>query len=203
MHLLLVLLAAVSPAMAQSKEYRSVEEVMAAFSNEPTVQQVQAMALEYSKTDPRYVDAWLRASKNAAWLPELTAEYDWGRGTDADYDYVVTDPSADPEIQQDSSGVGVDIDVKVRAKWQLDELVMSSNRIRTISEAQDVVKLRDKVLEEVTRLYFERRRLQVDLLLNPGGDLKARTKNEMRLQELTALLDAYTGGRFSSAITNQ
>ena len=38
---------------------------------------------------------------------------------------------------------------------------MSSERIRVISEAQDVVKLRDKVLRQATQIFFDRRRLQV------------------------------------------
>ena len=56
------------------------------------------------------------------------------------------------------------------------------------------------MLDEVTRLYFDRRRLQVDMLLKASPDLKAQLENELRLQELTANLDAYTGGAFSAAL---
>lgn len=180
---------------ATAAEPRSVDEVLARFDKEPTIAEVQRMVLEYSKTDNRYVDEWLRAAKNAAWLPEINLEYDYGQGNGYDYIYEI---SEDGEL--DGSGVDIDHDVKVKAKWRLDRLVMSSDRIRVISETQDIVKLRDKVLEEVTRLYFDRRRHQVDTMLAPGGDLKAQLKAEMRLQELTAQLDAYTGGRFSAAL---
>ena len=91
---------------------------------------------------------------------------------------------------------------KVRLVWDLDKLVMSSERIRVINEAQDLVKLRDKVLSEVTRLYFERRRLQVERLLAPKADLMARVREELRLMELTANIDALTGGAFSAALTS-
>ncbi len=77
---------------------------------------------------------------------------------------------------------------------------MSSEQIRVINESQDIVKLRDKVLDEVTRLYFDRRRLQVELLLSPAGDLRTQLENELRLQELTANLDALTGGSFSASL---
>jgi hypothetical protein len=182
---------------AAAGDFRTVDEVLARFENEPEVRQVQAMVLEYSKTDPRYVEEWLRASKSAAWLPELTVGYDYDNGYGYDYSYEV---SEDGEV--DGADVDNDHGVSVRAKWRLDRLVMSSDRIRVISETQDVVKLRDKILDEVTRLYFDRRRLQVDMLLAGGGDLKTQLKNEMRLQELTAQLDAYTGGRFSKSIKN-
>ena len=103
---------------------------------------------------------------------------------------------------QTLTGASADIkdSIDVRAKWNLDKLIMSSERIRVINEAQDVVKLRDKVLDEVTRLYFDRRQQQVDMLLNPAGDVKAQIKTELRLEELTAQINAYTGGRFTKAL---
>lgn len=189
-------LALVEPAVAA--EYRSVDEVLAKFQKEPEVRDVQAMVLEYSKTDPRYVNEWLRAAKNSAWLPELTVKYDYGNGYGYGYTYEV---SEDGEL--DDADVDTDHGVAVTAKWKFDELVMSSDRIRVISETQDIVKLRDKILDQVTRLYFDRRRLQVDMLLAGGGDLKTQLKNEMRLQELTAQIDAYTGGRFSAALARK
>ncbi|MDP2306694.1 MAG: hypothetical protein Q8P18_11785 [Pseudomonadota bacterium] len=192
------LLALALQAPAVAAEFRTVDEVLARFENEPNVRAVQEMVLEYSKTDPRYVEEWMSASKNAAWLPELKVTYDYDNGYDYDYLYEIN-----PQGELDKSGVDNDHGVQVYAKWRLDRLVMSSDRIRVISETQDIVKLRDKVLEEVTRLYFDRRRLQVDLLLNAPADLKTQVKNEMRLQELTAQIDAYTGGRFSSAASGK
>jgi hypothetical protein len=55
------------------------------------------------------------------------------------------------------------------------------------------VQLRDDVLNEVTRLYFERRRLQVETLLSGPEDIADKIENELRLQELTASIDAITG----------
>jgi hypothetical protein len=193
--LLLTLVTLAGP--ADAAEFRSVDEVLAKFEGEPDVRAVQEMVLDYSKTDPRYVKEWLDASKNAAWLPELTVGYDYDDGSDFDYTY-----ETDPDGALEGSGTDNGQKVSVRAKWRFDRLVMSSDRIRVISETQDIVKLRDKVLEEVTRIYFDRRRLQVDMLMNPG-DVKAQLKNELRLEELTAQIDAYTGGRFSTRIAQK
>jgi hypothetical protein len=198
--MILLLSALLAGAPAHAADFRSVDDVLARFEGEPSVQELQDMVLEYSKTDPKHVEKWLSASVNAAWLPELTFTYDYDNGFDRDYAYVAVDPASDPAAQLDGSGVDLQHGVQVRAKWELDKLVMSSERIRVISESQDVVKLRDKILEDATRLYFDRRRLQVDMLMG-SGDLKAQLKNELRLQELTAQLDAYTGGLFSRAIS--
>lgn len=196
----LLLAAFLAAAPASAADFRSVDDVLARFEGEPTVSEVHDMVLVYSKTDPAHVEKWLAASVNAAWLPELTFTYDYDNGFDTDYAYVAADATADPQATLDGSGVDKQHGLQVRAKWELDKLVMSSERIRVISEAQDVVKLRDKILEDATRLYFDRRRLQVEMLMS-NGDMKTQLKNELRLQELTAQIDAYTGGRFSSTIS--
>ncbi len=193
--LLFLALGVLSP--VEAAEFRSAEEVLANFKSEPSVSDLQNMVLEYSKTDNRYVESWLAASKSAALLPELQFQYDFDDGYDQDFDYL--DGSDPTSSTLTGSGIDRNNGITAKAKWSLNELVMSSERIRVISETQDIVKLRDKVLDEATRLYFDRRRLQVDMLMNPG-DVKTQLKNELRLQELTAQLDAYTGGRFSRTL---
>ena len=60
-----------------------------------------------------------------------------------------------------------------------------------------MVQLRDDIVDEVTRTYFERRRLQIALLTNPPPDQQASLDKELRLQELTGILDGLTGGYVS------
>jgi len=62
------------------------------------------------------------------------------------------------------------------------------------------VELREDLLNEVTRLYFERRRVQISLGLNDAVDVQGKIEAEMRISELTALIDASTGGEFSRLI---
>jgi hypothetical protein len=59
------------------------------------------------------------------------------------------------------------------------------------------VQLRDDIMDDVTRTFFERRRVQVELLTHPPSDPKVELDKELRLQELTARLDGLTGGWFS------
>ena len=60
-----------------------------------------------------------------------------------------------------------------------------------------MVQLRNDIVDEVTRTYFERRRLQISLLIDPPSDQPKTLEKELRLQELTALIDGLTGGYFS------
>ncbi len=61
-----------------------------------------------------------------------------------------------------------------------------------------MVQLRDDILDEVTRTYFERRRLQIALLSQPPVDEKQALEKELRLHALTAMIDGVTGGYFST-----
>ena len=183
--------------------YTSVEQVMAQFSDEPDVLKVQAMAMDYTKTNPAMVEGWMKASTVAYALPAMTLTYDKDMGEYTTWDYLDLNEDGNvgkSEHQFNTARADDDHGFGVRLAWRLDKLVMSSERIRVINEAQDIVKLRDKVLDEVTRVYFDRRRLQVDKLLSPSSGLKEQIKNELRLQELTASIDALTGGAFSGSL---
>ncbi len=190
------------PVQQNRRSFSSVDEVLAQFKSEPSVADVQQMAMEYSHTHRHQVEAWLDASKNAAYLPELQLRYYYYDRLNTGFDYVVDDNgSAKPQTSdadQDKDHV-----YQVTLKWKLDDLMMSSERIRVISEAQDVVKLRDKVLGEVTRVFFDRRRLQVDSLLSGSNDIKSQVEDQLQLMELTAELDAFTGGRFSRGLAEK
>lgn len=181
----------------------NVKDVLGQFAHEPDVLKVQAMAMSYTKTNPGLVDGWMKASKAAYALPAVTLTYDKDSDDYTTWNYLDLngDGTVDSSENEFNTARAADDDgFGVRLAWRLDKLIMSSERIRVINEAQDIVKLRDKVLDEVTRVYFDRRRLQVDQLLSPAGGLREQIKNELRLQELTASIDALTGGRFSAAL---
>lgn len=184
---------------ANQKSYTTVEQVMGEFAGEPEVGTVQAMAMDYSKTNPQLVESWLASSRSAYLLPKLNLKYQKDLNLNEDYVYF-EDEDGERILSLDGQDADNDDTYEVKLEWRLDKLVMSSERIRVINEAQDIVKLRDKVLDEVTRLYFDRRRLQVEMLLSPPGDLRSQIKRELQLQELTANLDALTGGGFSAAL---
>lgn len=187
------------PLRNDDRTFNTLDEVMAEFADEPDVRQAQAMAMSYTNTNPELVEGWLSASRSAYLLPKLNLQYEKELDSFSDFDYTATD-AGDPEPVIDNARTEDDDKYVVRLEWRLDKLVMSSEQIRVINEAQDIVKLRDKVLDEVTRLYFDRRRLQVDLLLAPPTDLREQIDSELRLQELTANLDALTGGAFTAAL---
>jgi hypothetical protein len=185
--------------LSEKERFSSVESVLAQFDNEPRIQTVHNMAMVYSKSNPQLVESWLNAVQRAYLLPKLNVQYEKELDSSTRYDYN-SDDAGDLEAIADYLQSENDDKVVVKVEWRLDKLVMSSEQIRIINESQKTVKLREKLLDEVTRLYFDRRRLQVDQLLKPARSIEDQIENELRLQEMTANLDALTGGAFSASI---
>jgi hypothetical protein len=61
--------------------------------------------------------------------------------------------------------------------------------------------MREDLLSQISRIYFERRRLQIELIAGISYDPSDTLSKQMRVDELTALLDALTGGNFSKNIS--
>lgn len=183
-----------------------VDTLLARFATEPSVAQVQTWAAQAGQVDPRAVAAWLRDARRFAALPELRVEYGFADDWSNDYDSFdafgnpPTSEAAATEQVRTSAGTGRKQDVGLKATWDLPSLVMSSERLRAIDQAIDAAKLRGALLDEVTRLYFERRRLQVDMALAPRPDAQGRVEDALKLAEATARIDAMTVGRFSAAL---
>lgn len=66
-----------------------------------------------------------------------------------------------------------------------------------------MVELRNDILDEVNKVYFERIRVKVELDNLSIEDRKKRFEKELRLRELTASIDALTGGYFSQQLAKK
>lgn len=183
----------------QAKSYSSANEVLSEFDNEPTIKEVQSMAMFYSKTNPERIEGWLSSVRKAYALPKVNVQYEKNLDGSVRYDYVADDAGS-ASAMRDYEQISNDDKIVVKLEWRLDKLVMSSEQIRVLNESQKAVKVREQVMDEVTRLYFDRRRVQVEGLLNPPSSINDQIEYVLRLQEMTANLDALTGGAFSSSV---
>ena len=159
---------------------------------EPNIQQVQGATIEYAEVSPDKI-RWMReAAKNKAWMPKLTVDFDYDednyisidRGGTNDPDVFINGPD------DESWGWGVSL------SWDLGELVWNDDQANIDVRSKLMVQLRDDILTEVTNLYFERRRLQLDIIDKKYSKNAIKAKL-LRLQELTARIDALCGGFLS------
>jgi len=81
--------------------------------------------------------------------------------------------------------------------WNLGDLVWNYYEDDVDTRARLNTQLRIDILNEVNRLYFERLRTKGELLNKTSKNSREYIKQMMYLEELTAALDAYTGGYYS------
>ena len=95
---------------------------------------------------------------------------------------------------------GKDFDIDFT--WDLGDILFSPSQTSIDVREKLMVELRDELVSEVTRLYFERRRMQLDLLIFKPEEKKVMDQ-WLRLDELTAQIDGMTGGFFSKKIRHK
>jgi len=172
------------------KKIQVTEHSLQRFSMEPEISDVQRMAIRYAGMDPSKIQRWHRQSRMKALVPSFSLGVDRNSSELWHWD---TGQSPDNMIK------GRELtDWDLSLSWDLSDIVWSSDQTSIDSRAKLLTELREDVLSQVTRIYFERRRLQIESEGLAGGE---QVWAELRIEELTALLDAYTGGEFSRGMT--
>ncbi|MFH1691509.1 MAG: hypothetical protein ABIC68_02925 [Candidatus Omnitrophota bacterium] len=167
------------PGAGRNKE----EVILKAFDNEPTVQEVQKKAIAYSETSNKKINDWRRRANVKAMLPKLTFGYDNNVYGSYNGNFAIGPNSWD-----------------VNVSWDLSELIYNSDQTTIDNRSKLMVQLRNDILAEVTSLFFERRRLQVELIVKDDLSAQDKLDKELRISELTALLDRLTGGFYSKSL---
>ncbi len=168
--------------------------LLAGYRDEPDVRAVQEAAARYAEVHPDLLASWRHRARYAGLAPRLSVE---DRYVDLSRQRLRTGGGS-PDYELDE--VGTEQEPAVRAEWDLSRLVFNPDELRVAGETVDLVRLRQRVLDEVTRLYFERRRREVERDLAPPADVAGRVRQQLRIDELTASLDALTGGFFSQRL---
>jgi len=197
---------------AEAQTPAEVTAILKKFDHEPTIRDVQEAARKYAMIDETQMEGWYTRAKIANIIPgqlqgkiELTEDtggYDRNREDLVRIDpedlssRFVVDDTQHTNQEDDSSRVRY----ALTADWVINKLIFNSDELDVSREVSRLVKSREQVLITVTKLYYERRRLQVEALLRPSTDATEQVKAQLRIDELTADLDALTGGWFSKNI---
>lgn len=185
---------AISPASAQISA--GAKAKLDALKSEPTVRELQEAALQYFRVNNEQINSMRsRASlKGLAPVFEVSggfARSDMDEQTD---NYLL---GLQPWIVRGALGDGYDVRGKV--SWNFGQLVFNAEELDVASLAGLV----EGILKEATRLYYMRRRLQVDMILTPPTDQASLLTKQLRLEELTGLLDAMSGGWFQEELSRR
>lgn len=108
----------------------------------------------------------------------------------------VIDRSVDDELELRRLSDRRDAGAAVFATWDLVRLLRDSNEV-AVGRVADVNRsLEYNVRQTVINLYQERRRLQLEAMAEAFGDARSTLMRDLRLEELTAHLNALTGDLF-------
>lgn len=185
-----VLLGTASSAAADDE----VDRILAKFDHEPAIRDVQVAAIQYYNVSPEKIRTLRSRTRSKALVPGLTVGFanslsSFNKSVD---DIIFRNVGIAILEEQNADFLGF----TASATWSLDRLVFNAEELDVMS----LIGIQDGIQREVTALYYVRRRLQIELLLNPPKTLEGRLSGRLRLEELTGLLDAYTGGFFSRQI---
>lgn len=189
----LTLLGALTPAHAQDARTEA-RRLLAKFDSEPDVVAVQRAASSYARVNPDAYDSWIDSARWAYLLPRsLRGQI---RRTDGDQSDVRTTTSG----LSDLVSIDAQLQIEVRADWDLTRLVFNRDGITASRQIERLVNQREDILTTVNKLFFARRQLQVEVELEPPTSVERAVKSQLRIDALTADLDALTGGWFSKQI---
>jgi hypothetical protein len=162
------------------------------FALEPTIADVHHMAVDYANVNPNQIKNWHKESRAKAFLPTLSV----GLNRSAT-ELLHWDSGSNPDTLLRGRDY---LDWSTSLSWNFSDFVWSSDHTTIDSRSKLMSELRTDILDQITRLYFERRRIQVELATRMDLDEAAYLEKQMRLEELTALIDGFTGGEFSRNI---
>ena len=160
-----------------------------------TIQEVQGMAIEYAEVNPDKINRWREKAKWKAILPKVSLGYSQSNDDNIEI-YKSATKSYVIEAPRES-----DNDWSVDLSWDLSDLIWNNAQTSIDVRSKLMVQLREDVLEEVTRLYFERKRLILEIAkLEKDGstDHDEISEKQLKMEEITAYIDAFTGGQFSN-----
>jgi len=173
---------------------QKAETILRTFDNEPTLTQLKDAACAFADADPHTAKRWRRAPNIAALLPVVKIAIDHDLERDETLDKRQDEP--------DFWGVDTDRDwgFQLSAQWKLSELIFHSDEVRVWGALADRASRREAVLALLVGYFFERRRVQLQILLEPPQTLAEMVTLQLRLQELTASIDSLTNGALTAGL---
>jgi outer membrane protein TolC len=168
---------------AQDASAEDVRAALASQHGEPDVREVVQAVVRHSGIDPARADGAMERARLSGLLPMVRAGLRQGTG----YDFLTrqSDTSGTSSLtgSQDLAFIG-------QLTFRLDRLLYAADERSLLRESRAAAERRLELISEVVRLYFERRRMLVEIALTGETDVE----REARIAEIDALFAVLSDG---------
>jgi len=161
--------------------------------SEPKVRDVQEAAIKYAEVSPDKIAQWRKGASRKALLPQVSIGLDRNSTDLWHWEGGSTTRSDDDVLRRGKDNIDWDVSVS----WDLSDLIWNDAQTNIDVRSKLMVELRDDILDQVNKLYFEHLRVKSELDNLAIEDRSKRFDKQLKLQELVASLDALTSGYYS------
>lgn len=159
-------------------------------TREPSARDVIQMALKASRgLSPERIRELSKRARLAGLMPQLKLSVERGLKQDLS-------SSSTALSDRVNAAVGDDLSLGATLTLELDHLVFAPDEVRLLSLERLLATDRRKLVSEVVRLYFQRRRLLREQASAPEPDAELADS----IAEVEAVLDGLTDGKFGEAL---
>ncbi|MCU0652382.1 MAG: hypothetical protein MUC39_05530 [Candidatus Omnitrophica bacterium] len=186
---------ACSKGLFRGKSAVNSDKIMAiSQGNEPGIKSIQDVAIKYAEVNPEKIIQWRKQAGKKAFLPKVSVSVNQNTSDLWHWETGSSTKAGDDTLVEGRPSVDWDFTFS----WDLSDLIWNSDQTSIDTRSRLLVQLRNDILDEVNKIYFARLRVKMELDNLGIEERKKRLEKELRLQELTASLDALTGGYFSA-----
>jgi hypothetical protein len=175
----------------QSRKRVQLARLKEILKHEPSIQEVQRAALTHYQLEPERIDSMSSAARLKGLFPEVDAGFDSLLG----HNFTSTQDALFPTLpfKERQAGSNDQTVWHVRGVWDLSRVVFNPEQL----DIKTLGSLQETLIREVTTMYFSRRRVLANLILSPPEDEEDLYYEQLRLDEMTATIDSFTGGKFA------
>ncbi len=163
---------------------------------EPNIRDVQLAAIKFAEVSPEKIIQWRKDAAKKAFLPRINIGLDRNSTDLWHWEGGSTTKADDDTLRRGQDNIDWDVSLS----WDLSDLIWSEAQTSIDVRSKLMVELRDDILDQVNKLYFEHLRMKSELDNLALEDRSKRFQKQLKLEELVASLDALTSGYYSEQL---
>ncbi len=163
---------------------------------EPKIKDVQNAAIKYAEVSPEKISQWRKKAAKKALLPQVSVGLDRNSSDLWHWEGGSTTKADDDTLRRGRDNLDWDVSLS----WDLSDIIWNDAQTSIDVRSKLMVELRDDILDQVNKLYFERLRVKSELDSLAIEDRNKRFDKQLKLEELTASLDSLTCGYYSDQL---